>query len=320
MESLPEGLLDDRAGDFLLRCGTEGYEPVALTDADGERYMECLEAWQTIPRFLEDETAALSRIRAVAEELVSEVGRDRAADLVCNAERHYWFCRNRAARVQKARQDGLGLGWANHDHHTLRSSRGHFAQLVALFACLGFEKRERFYAGKEAGWGAQVMENLATGIVLFLDVDLTPEEVAVDFAGTPLKAWDRLGTVGLWCALHGDSILRAGMHHLAANFKFRRLTRDLGAWGIEFMAPFSDLPYLKQCFSEGEPWTVAPTRISALVASQQITPKQGEKFLHQGAIGSHLENIARRHGYKGFNQKNVSAVIRATDPRIERKF
>ena len=31
------------------------------------------------------------------------------------------------ARIQKRRQDLLGLGWANHDHHTFRSSRAHFA-------------------------------------------------------------------------------------------------------------------------------------------------------------------------------------------------
>lgn len=301
------------------RRGSRGYEPGTLSEGAGQRYVECLEAWQTLPRFLPDETAALSRIETMATQLVSELGQNRAADLVCNAERHYWFCRNRAGRTQKSRQDSLGLGWANHDHHTFRSSRSHFAQLVALFTCLGFQKREHFYAGKEAGWGALVMENPVTGIVLFLDVDLAPEEVAVDFAGTPLKARETLGTVGLWCALHGDSILGAGMHHLAANFEFHSLIGDLSASGIGFMAPFSDLPYLKQCFSEGEPWAVHRGRIAALLDSKQITQNQGDKFLQQGAIGSHLENIARRQGYKGFNQKNVSTVIRATDPRIVRK-
>ena len=34
-----------------------------------------------------------------------------------------------------------------------------------------------------------------------------------------------------------------------------------------------------------------------------------------GAIGSHLENLERRNGYKGFNQKGVSDIIERTDPR-----
>ena len=37
--------------------------------------------------------------------------------------------------------------------------------------------------------------------------------------------------------------------------------------------------------------------------------------LREGAIGSHLENLQRHGGFKGFNQKAVSAIISATDPR-----
>jgi hypothetical protein len=32
-------------------------------------------------------------------------------------------------------------------------------------------------------------------------------------------------------------------------------------------------------------------------------------------VGSHLENLQRRGGFKGFNQKSVSVIIEATDPR-----
>ena len=34
-----------------------------------------------------------------------------------------------------------------------------------------------------------------------------------------------------------------------------------------------------------------------------------------GAIGSHLENLERNDGYKGFNQHGVSDIISRTDPR-----
>jgi hypothetical protein len=83
------------------------------------------------------------------------------------------------------------------------------------------------------------------------------------------------------------------------------------------MAPFSDFPYLRQAFSVAERWSVDPARVARLVRDRAISGGQAEKFLAGGAVGSHLENIQRREGYKGFNRKNVSAIIRQTDPRRE---
>ena len=47
----------------------------------------------------------------------------------------------------------------------------------------------------------------------------------------------------------------------------------------------------------------------------QITESQAAQFRKDGAIGSHLENLERNDGYKGFNQKGVSEIIAKTDPR-----
>jgi hypothetical protein len=38
-------------------------------------------------------------------------------------------------------------------------------------------------------------------------------------------------------------------------------------------------------------------------------------LFRSGAIGSHLENLERNDGYKGFNQQGVSDIISKTDPR-----
>jgi hypothetical protein len=81
------------------------------------------------------------------------------------------------------------------------------------------------------------------------------------------------------------------------------------------MKPFTDLPYLKQAFTEGERWAVDPKRIDALLKSGRITQPQADQFRAQGAIGSHLENLERNAGFKGFNQKGVSEIIASTDPR-----
>lgn len=298
----------ERRGTRTMECSYPASE--YLND-----YMASLELWTCRPRQSLDEKEELHSTLGIAHDLVAVMGRDLAAWIVLEGERKYWQSRNSAGHIQKGRQDRLGMGWANHDHYTFRSTRRNFCQLVELFKILGFSCRERFYAGEEAGWGAQVMENGNAGLTLFLDVDLTPEEISIDFAHQSLPEIHELGTVGLWCELHGDSILKAGMHHLELQFNFDDLRDDLQKLGVGMMDPFSDFSYLRQAFTKGETWTVDPMSIQRLLSQKLITEEQAKLFSEHGAIGSHMENLQRREGYKGFNQKNVSNIIKRTDPR-----
>jgi len=267
-------------------------------------------------RDFDDDADGFQHTRSLIEHAIQITDRDVACQLFFAAEREYWMTRNRAARAQFARQQRLGIGFANHDHHTYRSSRQYFSQLVGLWELLGLVCRERFYAGREAGWGAQVMEQPVTGIVTFNDVDLSPDELLGDFAHEPLAPSDSLGTVGLWCALHGEAVLQAGMHHLEAQFAFDALRDQLAATeGIGMTKPFTNFPHLRQAFTEGERWPVAEKRIARLLEEHLITSPQASQFRDQGAIGSHLENLERNDGFKGFNQTGVSQIIAATDPR-----
>jgi hypothetical protein len=299
------------------RRGHRGFVPTQRLPDYPQRYLRAFEQWATRPRTFADERVGMEQTRKLASSLVSDIGTDSAAWIAFAAERAYWQARNRAGQVQKSRQDVLGLGWANHDHHTFRSSRESFPALIDILETFGFQPRERFYAGEEAGWGAQVMEQPACRFAVFADVDLSPEEVAGDFAHQQLPARHELGTVGLWCALHGDSMLGAGLHHLAIRLAFETATTQLAAWGVEMMRPFSDFDHLRQAFTQGEVWPVAADRLERLVVSGQIDDTQEERFRQKGALGSHLENIQRAEGFKGFNQHTVSDIIRRTDPRAD---
>jgi hypothetical protein len=124
-----------------------------------------------------------------------------------------------------------------------------------------------------------------------------------------------LGTVGLWCGLHGEALLQAGMHHLECQFNWHALKDQLAAANIGTMDPFTTFPYLRQAFTEGERWAVPENRLQKLIERKLITPAQANTFRMQGAIGSHLENLERNDGYKGFNQQGVSQIIAKTDPR-----
>jgi hypothetical protein len=285
---------------------------------DARQTMDAEQAWQV----LADRPRAGADLRAqldAARHAVALVGPDLAASYFLQLERQYWQSRNAAGTAQHARQDRLGLGWGNNDHHTFRSSRPAFRGLIEFLAALGFRMRERFYAGAEAGWGAQVIEHPGCGGVIFADVDLAPDEVDLDFAHAELAPQRELGTVGMWCALHGESLLAAGMHHLEGQFSFTELSTDLAALGHESMRPFSDFDHLRQAFTEAEWWPVAEHTLTALVAAGQLSAERAAELAATGAAGSHLENLARRGGFKGFNQHNVSVTMAATHPRDYRR-
>lgn len=299
----------------LERHGSLAFEPNLNKVVPLAEIAKHSEAMRLRQRDFDDSADGFALANQLADAAIAELGRDRTCELFFAAERDYWQRRNRAGRKQRARQEALGLGWANHDHHTYRSSRAQFTRLIAFLEKIGFQLRERFYAGREAGWGAQVIEHPVTGVTIFADVDMSPDEVSQDFSHEPLPPRDKLGTVGLWCELHGEAFLQAGLHHLECQFDFNATRDQLDEAGILTMPPFTDLPYLRQAFTKGEIWPVKPQRVERLLVAKQITAEQAQQFLSNGAIGSHLEILQRDDGYKGFNQSGISEIISATDPR-----
>jgi hypothetical protein len=297
------------------RRNSRGFLTAPASPDHSRKCLEARECWIARPRDFSESEQGLESTLSLARSLVEDLGQALAAWVIFEAERAYWQHRNGAAAVQKAQQDSFGLGWGNHDHHTFRCSRQCFAGLILILETLGFQARERFYAGAQAGWGAQVMDQPECGLTVFADVDLAPEEVDEDFSHLPLQPRQQLGTVGLWCALHGESILSAGLHHLACRMSFDSAVDLLAGKGIPTMPPFSHFPFLRQAFTKGEPWKVLESRLSLLERSGRLNQEQTVRFQREGAVGSHLEIIQRGEGYKGFNQQAVSDIIRRTDPR-----
>ncbi|ACY16729.1 hypothetical protein [Haliangium ochraceum] len=299
----------------VARRGRPGLALAKQGAASAAAVAEFHERFRRRRRRLGSDRAGFAYARALVEEAVLRVGRDVACALFFRAEREHWQRRCRAAQVQRARQDQLGLGWGNCDHHTYRCSRDNFTALVDILERLGFTTRERFYAGREAGWGAQVLEQREAGVVVFADVDLSPEEVLADFAHEPLAPREQLGTIGLWCALHGDSFLEGGLHHIAVLGDFDAARAQLADAGVASMAPFTAFPHLKQAFTAGELRPVSAARLEALRTSGRVDAEQLASFERDGAIAAHLEIIERNDGFRGFNQTGISEIISATDPR-----
>ncbi|MHA2434141.1 MAG: hypothetical protein ACXADO_12995, partial [Candidatus Thorarchaeota archaeon] len=298
------------------RFGYDGYKPESLWRLlDGDRVVIVLAELLTRQRHFENESVGLEATLELIKDCCQILSDAQVAELFFRSERRYWQNRDRGGQVQKARQDRLGLGWGNHDHHTFRSSRENFHLLIEIFETMGFERREQFFAGEKAGWGAQVLEQPVCGISIFADVDISTEERDRDFANEPMEARSNLGTVGLWVALHGESILSAGMHHLAARVDFEHAIGALQEHGVRSLSPFSDFDFLKQAFVESETRPVEARRLDSLTDTGLISQDRHSSFRKSGAISSHLEVIQRGQGFKGFNQDSVSVIISATDPR-----
>lgn len=304
-------------GDFgvAVRKGYTRFQPGKMTSVFSEKLKTARELLQTRERTFDD-AVTIQLTEKLVDELVDLLGAARATDEFFHYERSYYTSRNSAARLQLEWQQLVGIDWANHDHHTYRSSREHFQQLIGIWLKLGFVLRERFYAGAEAGWGAQVMEHPASRVVLFSDVDIHPDELAVDFSTTRLEPQTKLHTIGLWCALHGDSIGVAGMHHLECEFDFSKTEELHRSAGQDVMNPFTNYPMLKQAFTTAERWKVEPSRITHLLTKGLISESEADRFSREGANGSHLEILQRKEGFKGFDKTGVSSVIRATDARL----
>ena len=181
---------------------------------------------------------------------------------------------------------------------------------------MGFECRERFYAGAQAGWGAQVLEHPQCRFVVFADVDMSPGEVTGDFSHEGLAPRQELGTVGMWCKLHGEAVLHAGLHHLECQFDFDAVADPARRGGYRNDGAVYRLPVPTSGIYRGRTVVDRLESSGATCAARDGSPMPNwMQFALHGARGSHLEILERNDGYKGFNQTGISEIIAKTDPR-----
>lgn len=252
-------------------------------------------------RPLKDPEEGFRKTLECVEKAIRLVGRERTAYEWVQAEVSYWESGNRAGTIQGDLQRKLGLGWVNKDHITYRNSKRFFPRTVEILSRLGFEKRENLHAEE---FTAQVMEHPFLGVAAFVDVD-PPEK--------------SMGTVGLWVRLHGESMLAAGLHHMAARFSFLKIQGVLKEHGISFRPPFSFYDDLRQAFTEGEKHPVSESSAKELLREGLVSTSQYRDYLKEGALYTHLENIQRGNGFKGFNPKAVDKTIRDTGKDLHLK-
>lgn len=246
-------------------------------------------------RLLEDPEEGFRKTVVLIREAIALVGKERTAYEWVQAEVLFWEKRNGAGTLQGKLQRGVGIGWANKDHITYRNSKAFFPKTIEILSCLGFEKREKLWAEE---FTAQVMEHPSLALAAFVDVDPPGK-----------KEW---GTVGLWVKIHGESMLSAGLHHMAARYDFIKVQEVLKKRGVSFRPPFSYFDDLKQVFTEGERRVISENHARHLVHEGILTEAERREYMTKGAVYSHLENIQRGNGFKGFNRQSVDKTLRDT--------
>lgn len=299
----------------IERNGFPGFDVIEPAAEQLREARVSLQRFRSRRREFDNVDQGLDYTEALVEGVVDAIGPHWACDLWLKAEREYWMRRCRAGAVQWERQKAIGIGWANVDHHTYDGSREHFRRTIGILEKLGYELREMLYAGELAGWGSQVLEQPVIGSTIFADVDLAPEELAVDFAHSDLPALPRHRRAGVLSALLGESILEAGINHIAGLYDQREFRKQIHALRISTMEPFTDFEHLYQELTEGDWVAVDPLRVDRLERGGHIGAAEAEALRLNGTILSHLENIERNDAYKGFNREGIDAVLRKLDPR-----
>ena len=218
------------------RRGHQGFIALDMPPDYILRYLHAFDQWVARPRQFDDMRSGMAQTLDQTRMLVSEMGANMAAWVALAAECTYWRRRSRT-KQQRARKDKLGLGWTNQNHYTFRSTRETFGALVQILETLGFRSHERFHAEAEVGWGARVMEQPACRMAVFVDLDLQEQ-----------------GENKLWCSLHGESTLIAGLYHFIGRFDLPETIRQV-EWDVRIRNPFANL---SQVFPQAERLSVHP--------------------------------------------------------------
>ncbi len=298
-------MLSDRGGILLFAAEKNG-DVWMPEDLDSEGLMDLEQAHSLMNqrrRFFEAGEDGWKYTERLMDRVTSLVGRDRCASLFLEYERRYWEARNSTARFLKARQDTMGLGWGNHDHHAFRSERASVTRFIRLMQTMGFRLRERFVSSLGTGrnlYGVQILEHSGIGALINVHVDLREEEKDFDFAARPLPVIRPAGDVTLWTGMYGESIFEAGLYHLGAKYDYWSLKELLNGVRIEVREPDSESPFLLRAAVHPENWFSTRLRQERLVANGSISPEEARKLSLEGSLGSFLECVHRVDGFKGF--------------------
>jgi hypothetical protein len=231
----------------------------------------------------------------------SDLGSAWASALFLCAEREFWASRCEAGYLRFRRQSQFGVGWSNVEYHSYDCSRTYLHLYVHLFEVLGFQQQDLMFQEEIEGVNAEstgravlIMEHRTLRTVVLLKVDAMAGDKGEDLGQVRLSPVTRHGQSGLWCAVHGESILDGGMSHIAARYDAAAIRNFFKQEEIELLTLFAqdDLDCVFQ-LTKGDKRAVDPRRVYALQRRGYIGRDTAEDFRLNGAIATHFAIVER---------------------------
>lgn len=248
--------------------------------------------FRTRRRQFQNVERALSYTLRLAQAAAADLGPEWAGALFARAEREYWQARSALASGQQQRQREAGVGWCTIANLTYASSREHLPTLVQILETLGYRQQpDLAWVGDAMDWAVLPMNPPPGAPSILVSFDLAPHEnvkQVLNGTASPLT-WH--GRPGIWCALHGESILDAGLQGLSAYYE-PALAQSLMANDIDhadhllvMKHPHFDQPV------HFEHRAVSPGRTDALEREGYLSSLQTENYRLLGAGASYFSVI-----------------------------
>ncbi len=268
------------------RHGWIGHEPPILGERKLRRARLHQQIFRTRRRQFQSGPRAIAHTMRLAEAAATDLGGPWAGALFLRAEREYWVARCAPALRQHQRQLAAGVGWCTVSHHAYACSRESFADTRRILETLGHAGAGLVRPHHDANWGGQIMDASATGAAPYtmLCVDLAAHEHTLGEAGAGLSPLTWLGPPGVWCGLHGESLLEAGLCCVSAAYDIEALSdaRHRAGKGGPRRTTLHD-----------EHRAVDPRRVAVLERARYISRPQAEIHSTVGAVGAQFEVLQR---------------------------
>jgi hypothetical protein len=284
-------VFEGRGVSFVVveRRGFSEFSPPPVGSRKIRRARIHQQVFRTRRRQFQNAARGLAHIYRLAEAAAADLGPSWAGALFLRAEREYWLTRCASALRQHQRQVEAGVGWCAVEHHAYACSREHFNDTIQVLCTLGHRRGEIVRAGNGAQWGVQVLDASATAIAPYtmVSLDLAPGEGPEGIGRGMLSPLTWHGPPGLWSALHGESILDAGLHCVSA-------VCDEGARsGLATSSLERGALPTEASVAENEPRPVDPRRVELLERDGYISREQAEFYRLCGAAGAHFQPTSR---------------------------
>jgi hypothetical protein len=144
------------------------------------------------------------------------------------------------------------------------------------------------------GVGAHVFVNASQAMhPILVEVDIEPFERLVSPPWQPLSppTWRR--RVGLWCALHGESLLEGGVCRLAAHYAIDALRLRLQRATVGPLGLVQVESGLAQFCAAGSRRPVNPSKVDLLEKEGFLSEEGAERIRLGGLVAAHLQCIER---------------------------